>query len=357
MRAAEKDDQYLKYVCDSCQDVARTYAGPRFAVAYQNETRLVGQVLYYLLTTGAGLQTLGEEYCDISQVAGPAGAPVRPRRRLSLVLLHTLFPYLLERLSARASAHGATIASRPSPSSQLSRTEIFLDRHHSGAAVEEIVIASTSREAQAWHRSLGGTLTQRLREFYEKALLWYSSSLLTVREALLLGVRMHLMLFYFEGFYYHLAKRATGVRYVFTGRASEQRPRYHILGMFLLVQVGILGGDWFRRAVIPSVAASIQAEGADGLLGRRGLLVLGGDGKPVASKAVGPDIGRVESEVAAASKCPLCLSVRDYPTATPCGHVFCWRCIAEWGNEKAECPLCRAAFTHSSLVGVHHSDF
>ncbi len=32
------------------------------------QTRLAGRVLYYLLTTGSGLQTLGEEYCDISQV-------------------------------------------------------------------------------------------------------------------------------------------------------------------------------------------------------------------------------------------------------------------------------------------------
>lgn len=32
------------------------------------QIKLLGQTLYYLLTTGAGQQTLGEEYCDISQV-------------------------------------------------------------------------------------------------------------------------------------------------------------------------------------------------------------------------------------------------------------------------------------------------
>ena len=32
------------------------------------QAKLAGRVLYYLLTTGAGLQTLGEEYCAIVQV-------------------------------------------------------------------------------------------------------------------------------------------------------------------------------------------------------------------------------------------------------------------------------------------------
>ncbi|CAO2193150.1 unnamed protein product [Urochloa humidicola] len=32
------------------------------------QIKLLGQSLYYLLTTGSGQQTLGEEYCDISQV-------------------------------------------------------------------------------------------------------------------------------------------------------------------------------------------------------------------------------------------------------------------------------------------------
>ena len=34
------------------------------------ETAVVAQVLYYGLTTGAGMQALGEEYCDILQVSG-----------------------------------------------------------------------------------------------------------------------------------------------------------------------------------------------------------------------------------------------------------------------------------------------
>ena len=40
------------------------------ADACHREIRLFAELLYHGLTTGAGLQTLGEEYCDILQVSG-----------------------------------------------------------------------------------------------------------------------------------------------------------------------------------------------------------------------------------------------------------------------------------------------
>jgi peroxin-10 len=66
------------------------------------------------------------------------------------------------------------------------------------------------------------------------------------------------MLFYFEGFYYHISKRASGVRYVFIGKQLNQRPRYQILGVFLLIQLCILAAEGLRRSNLSSITSSIQ---------------------------------------------------------------------------------------------------
>lgn len=115
---------------------------------------MAAQLLYYGLTTGAGVQTLGEEYCDILQVTGMphlkscvqelpirticcrfyygqpsfsvlsqawlllmpsglVGLPPGTVQRGLLVLLQALVPYLADRVggTAQASLHSAPWAS------------------------------------------------------------------------------------------------------------------------------------------------------------------------------------------------------------------------------------------------------
>ncbi|KAG1841308.1 Pex12 amino terminal region-domain-containing protein [Suillus subalutaceus] len=302
IRANQRDLFHVASLREQAESVLRSWLGTRWLTRWDKEVELAVKLMYYGLSVGRAVQTLGEEYTDIWEYSSDGRTPSRSLRA-ALILFPTLPSYVLARWGSHIGALN------PKVGELLKALQVCLEV---GTEINLAVFYLRGTYYDLVKRVLGIRHVSSIPENPHVRPPSYS----------LLGILIAIRLLY---------------RLVTFLRSRSQAASEKSSGKRSLDSTNEMFIDDRPVSTLLGVSASES------------------DVKPAEEdKNTILDITSIPPRQRAGRTCTLCLEERTDSCATECGHLFCWGCIVGWGREKAECPLCRQALSLTRLLPIYN---
>eukprot|EP01084_Bolivina_argentea_P181496 313461_1 len=291
------------------------------------ELNALAHLLYYGFTLlgskrrGAPPQTLGQEYCSTVFDSGKGTGRLSTTNRATFVFLVVLLPYLARRLERGG---WGEVLSALRPLDRETRVRMIWQR---------MTQQGGGREPSENEGSIG--YQPRVAPLI---LHWWMQHKEIVCHVAYCGMQFHLMVFFFTGKWFSLPHRFALARSRYTKIPTYTPAKYTAPGVLLAVQLAMETTQLTTSILSAISRRRHSADRNESVTPLHGVPRSGDDGDTTRN-------GRQGSK-----RCVLCMNIRRNPSATPCGHIYCWDCIVPWCMSTPECPLCRRPTLPQSIV-------